>query len=311
MNDDTPKNPMGVDNKFPGKDLTQDDIDNRIPLVAKRRPDHRTRFTCGGVEFGGALVPVMAGPNTVESEELIVKVAKGIKASGAHFLRGGASKPLTFPYRSPKFFETREQGLAWLQVAKEESGLPIVTEVMEISKIDVVAANCDMLQIGTRNMQNYPLLTEVGKTGMPVMLKRGYGSSLRDWLMAAEYIALEHDRLGQDQKIVLCERGVVANHTHRATLRFLLDLQVVPAAQDITHLPVMTDPSHATFWQPWVRSMMLASIAAGADALMLEVHPDPVNAAVDPLQCSSLEQFDEMMKAMQPVAEAVGRTLKA
>ena len=311
MNDDTPKNPMGVDNKFPGKDLTQDDIDNRIPLVAKRRPDHRTRFTCGGVEFGGALVPVMAGPNTVESEELIVKVAKGIKASGAHFLRGGAFKPLTFPYRSPKFFETREQGLAWLQIAKQETGLPVVTEVMEISKIDVVAANCDMLQIGTRNMQNYPLLTEVGKTGMPVMLKRGYGSSLRDWLMAAEYIALEHGRLNQPAKIVLCERGVVAPHTHRATSRFLLDLQVVPAAQDITHLPVMTDPSHATFWQPWVRSMMLASIAAGADALMLEVHPDPVNAAVDPLQCSSLEQFDEMMKAMQPVAEAVGRTLKA
>lgn len=298
-----------VDNKFPGKDLTQDDIEGKIPLVAKKSPDHVTKFTCGGVEFGGDLIPVMAGPNTVENEEMIVLIAKSVKASGAHFIRGGAFKPLTFPYRSDKFFETREQGLAWLQVAKQETGLPVVTEVMEISKIDVVAKNTDMLQIGTRNMQNYPLLTEVGKTGMPVMLKRGYGASLRDWLMAAEYIALEHDRLGQVPKIVLCERGVTAAHTHRATSRFLLDLQVIPAAKDVTHLPVMSDPSHATFWQPWVRPMMLASIGAGADALMLEVHNDPPNAAVDPLQCSSLEQLDEMMKAMRPVAEAVGRRI--
>ena len=302
---------MALDNKMAGKDLNDDDIRDKIPLVAKNAPDHKSRFTVGGVEFGGPLIPVMAGPNTVENEEMIVKTAKSIKASGGHFLRGGAFKPLTFPYRSEKYYETREQGLAWLQVAKKESGLPVVTEVMDVAKIDVVAQNSDMLQIGTRNMQNYVLLTEVGKTGMPVMLKRGYGSSLRDWLMAAEYIALEHDRLGQQQQIVLCERGVVSNHTHRAGSRFLLDLQVVPAAQDVTHLPVMTDPSHATFWQPWVRPMMLASIGAGADGLMLEVHPNPPEAAVDPLQCSSLEQFDEMMRAMRPVAAAIGRTLDA
>ncbi|NQW10003.1 MAG: 3-deoxy-7-phosphoheptulonate synthase [Alphaproteobacteria bacterium] len=301
----------GVDNKFPGKDLSEDDIQNKIPLVAKKRPDHRTTFTCGGVEWGGKLIPVLAGPNTVENEEMIVKTALAVKKAGAHYLRAGAFKPLSFPYRSPKFFETREQGLAWLKIAKKESGLPIVTEVMEISKIDVVAKNTDMLQIGTRNMQNYPLLTEVGKTGMPVMLKRGYGSSLRDWLMAAEYIALEHDRLNQPIQIVLCERGVTASHTHRATSRFLLDLQVIPAAQEITHLPVMSDPSHATFWQPWVKSMMLASIAGGADGLMLEVHPDPENAAVDPLQCSSFEQFDDIMRACRKVADAVGRTVDA
>jgi len=302
---------MALDNKMAGKDLNDDDIRDKIPLVAKDHPEHKSRFSVGGVEFGGPLIPVMAGPNTVENEEMIVKTAKSIKASGAHFLRGGAFKPLTFPYRSEKYYETREQGLEWLQVAKKETGLPVVTEVMDVAKIDVVAKNSDMLQIGTRNMQNYVLLTEVGKTGMPVMLKRGYGSSLRDWLMAAEYIALEHDRLGQQQQIVLCERGVVSNHTHRAGSRFLLDLQVVPAAQDVTHLPVMTDPSHATFWQPWVRPMMLASIGAGADGLMLEVHPNPPEAAVDPLQCSSLEQFDEMMKAMRPVAAAIGRTLDA
>ncbi|MBL6597267.1 MAG: 3-deoxy-7-phosphoheptulonate synthase [Alphaproteobacteria bacterium] len=302
---------MALDNKMAGKDLNDDDIRDKIPLVAKDHPDHKSRFSVAGVEFGGPLIPVMGGPNTVENEEMIVKTAKGIKASGGHFLRGGAFKPLTFPYRSEKYYETREQGLEWLQVAKKETGLPVVTEVMDVAKIDVVAKNSDMLQIGTRNMQNYVLLTEVGKTGMPVMLKRGYGSSLRDWLMAAEYIALEHDRLGQQQQIVLCERGVVSNHTHRAGSRFLLDLQVVPAAQDVTHLPVMTDPSHATFWQPWVKPMMLASIGAGADGLMLEVHPNPPEAAVDPLQCSSLEQFDEMMKAMRPVAAAIGRTLDA
>ncbi|WP_036554418.1 MULTISPECIES: 3-deoxy-7-phosphoheptulonate synthase [Nisaea] len=300
---------MAVENKFPGKDLTEDDIAGKIPLVAKKSPDHKTVFTCGGIEIGGPLVPVMAGPNTVENEEMIVESAKAIKASGGHFLRGGAFKPLSFPYRSPKFFETREDGLKWLTVAKQETGLPIVTEVMEIDKIEIVAKHADMLQIGTRNMQNYPLLTEVGKTGMPVMLKRGYGSSLRDWLMAAEYIALEHDRLGITPQIVLCERGVVVPHTHRATSRFLLDLQVVPAAQEVTHLPVMTDPSHATFWQPWVKSMMLASVAAGADSLMLEVHPDPRNAAVDPLQASSFAEFDDMMKAMRPIATAIGRTL--
>ena len=302
---------MTIDNKFPGKDLTDDDIAGKIPLVAKKTPDHKTKFTCAGIEFGGDLIPVMAGPNLAETEALILDCAKAMKAAGAHFLRAGCFKPLTFPYRSEKFFETREKGLEWLKSAGEAVGMPVVTEIMHIDKIDLVAEHTDMLQIGTRNTQNYPLLTEVGKKGMPVMLKRGYGASLRDWLMAAEYIALEHDNLGMEPAILLCERGVVANHTHRSSSRFLLDLQVVPAAQEVTHLPVMTDPSHATFWQPWVRSMMLASIGAGADALMLEVHPDPKNAAVDPLQCSSFEQFAEMMQAMQPVAEAIGRTLKA
>ena len=300
---------MSIENKFPGKDITEDDIKNKIPLVAKKSKDHQSKFVCDGIEFGGDLIPVLTGPNTVENEEMIVATAKAVKSSGAHFLRGGAFKPLTFPYRSEKFFEPREQGLEWLKIAKQETGLPIVTEVMDVAKIDIVAQHADMLQIGTRNMQNYILLSEVGKTGMPVMLKRGYGASIRDWLMAAEYIALEHDQLNQNPKIILCERGIVTNHTHRETSRFLLDLQVVPAIQEITHLPIMTDPSHATFWQPWVKPMMLASIAAGADALMLEVHPNPSEAAVDPLQCSSFNQFHEMMEKMSLVARAVGRTI--
>ena len=144
-----------MDNKFPGKDISQADIQEKIPLVAKTSPNHKTKFNCSGIEFGGNLIPVMAGPNTVENEEMIVEVAKSVKKSGAHFLRGGAFKPLTFPYRSDKFYETREQGLEWLQTAKKETGLPIVTEVMDVEKIEIVASNCDMLQIGTRNMQQF------------------------------------------------------------------------------------------------------------------------------------------------------------
>ena len=296
---------MAIENKAPGKDITSEDLANKFPLAAKKSPDHRTRFTVAGVEFGGPLIPVMAGPNTVENEAMIVATAKAVKAAGGHILRGGAFKPLSFPYRGPKFFETREQGLIWLARAREETGLPIITEVMEIEKIPAVAAVADILQIGTRNMQNYPLLTAVAKTGKPIMLKRGYGASLRDWLGAAEYILVE----GNSQ-IILCERGVVAPHTHRSSSRFLLDLQVVPAAQEMTHLPVVTDPSHATFWRPWVKPMALASVAAGADGIMLEVHPDPDNAAVDPLQPVNFADFAALMSDMDQVARAVGRKIK-
>ncbi|MGQ9368571.1 3-deoxy-7-phosphoheptulonate synthase [Azospirillum sp. ST 5-10] len=295
---------MAISNAAPGKDISAEDLASKFPLAAKKDPDHVTRFTVAGVEFGGPLVPIMAGPNTVENEAMIVDTAKAVKAAGAHILRGGAFKPLTFPYRSEKYFDTREQGLEWLAKARAASGLPIITEVMATEHLDAVAAVADILQIGTRNMQNYPLLTAVGRTGKPVMLKRGFGCSLRDWLGAAEYILVE----GNSQ-VILCERGIVAPHTHRGTSRFLLDLQVVPAAKEVTHLPVVTDPSHATFWRPWVKPMALASIAAGADGVMIEVHPDPANAAVDPLQPVDFAEFATMVTAMRAVAEAVGRTV--
>ncbi len=296
---------MAIENKAPGKDVTQEDMETKFPLAAKKSPDHVSRFTVAGVEFGGPLIPVMAGPNTVETEELIVATARAVKQAGAHFLRGGAFKPLSFPYRGPKYFETREDGLRWMAKARDETGIAIITEVMEEEKIPAVAAVADILQIGTRNMQNYPLLTAVAKTGKPVMLKRGYGASLRDWLGAAEYILY-----AGNPHVILCERGVVAPHTHRSSSRFLLDLQVVPAAKEVTHLPVMTDPSHATFWAPWVKPMTLASIAAGADGIMLEVHPDPRNAAVDPLQPIDFADFAALMDDMQKVATAVGRTVR-
>jgi 3-deoxy-7-phosphoheptulonate synthase len=170
--------------------------------------------------------------------------------------------------------------------------------------MSAVAEVADILQIGARNMQNYPLLEAAAATRKPIMLKRHFGCSLRDWLGAAEYILK-----GGNSRVILCERGVTAPHTHRATSRFVLDLQVVPAAQEMTHLPVMTDPSHATFWRHWVKPMSLASIGAGADGVMLEVHPDPDNAAVDPLQAIDFAAFDALMKDMERVARAVDRTV--
>lgn len=293
---------MSIENRFPGKDITADDLETRFPLAAKRDPAHKSRFTVANVEFGGDLVPIFAGPNMVESRDLILDVAARVKQAGAHFLRGGAFKPLTFPYRSAKYTETREEGIEWLKEARDKTGIPVITEVMEEKFIPLVAEVADILQIGTRNMQNYPFLTACARTGKPIMLKRHYGASLRDWLGAAEYILVEGNT-----RVILCERGVSAPHTHRATSRFLLDLQVVPAAQEMTHLPVVVDPSHATFWRPWVAPMALAGIASGADGVMLEVHPDPPNAAVDPLQPIDYAELATLMRRMDAVARAVQR----
>ena len=290
---------MKIENKFPGKDVSLEDMETKFPLVAKKNDSHKSKFIVSGVEFGGELVVIFAGPNMVESKELIEDVALNVKSSGAHFLRGGAFKPLTFPCRSEKYNESREKGIDWLVQAKEKANIPIITEVMEERYVPLIAEASDILQIGTRNMQNYPLLTACAKTNKPIMLKRGYGASLRDWLGAAEYILIE----GND-KVILCERGVSVPHTHRSTSRFLLDLQVIPAAQELTHLPIVSDPSHATFWRPWVKPMALASVASGADGVMLEVHPDPENAAVDPLQPINYKDFDNLMQNMDAVAKA-------
>jgi len=289
-----------IQNKFPGKDITLDDMRDKFPLCVKKNENHYSKFEVAGVEFGGNTIPIMAGPNMVESRELILDVASNIKKIGAHFLRGGAFKPLTFPYRSEKFNETREKGIEWLKIAKKEYKIPIITEVMEEKYIELVSSVADILQIGSRNMQNYPFLTACAKTGKPIMLKRHYGSSLRDWLGAAEYILYEGNT-----KVILCERGVSIPHTHRSTSRFAIDLQVVPAAKEITHLPVVVDPSHATFWRPWVNSMSLAAVASGADGIMLEVHPDPENSAVDPLQPINYEHFENLMKKMHIISSSV------
>ncbi len=295
---------MAIENKFPGKDITIEDIKTKFPLVAKKNKNHISKFKISGVEFGSSLVPIFAGPNMVESYKLIMDCAKNVKNIGAHFLRGGAFKPLTFPYRSKKYNETRLDGLKWLKEAKKKFDIPVITEVMEEKFLDPVCDVADILQIGSRNMQNFPFLTACAKTGKPIMLKRHYGSSLRDWLGAAEYILYEGNK-----KVLLCERGVSVPHTHRSTSRFLLDLQVIPAAKEITHLPIISDPSHATFWNPWVSPMTLASVAAGADGIMLEVHPDPKNSAVDPLQPINYKEFKMLVKKMNKIAKAVDRKI--
>ena len=293
---------MSVENKFPGKDISPDDLEGKFPLTALKNDKKRSKFTIAGVEFGGDLIPIFAGPNMVESRELIFDIANAVKKSGAHFLRGGAFKPLSFPYRSSKYTETREKGIEWLREVKKEVGIPIITEVMEEKYISLIAEVADILQIGSRNMQNYPLLTACAQSKKPIMLKRHYGASLRDWLGAAEYILVEGN-----EKVILCERGVSAPHTHRSTSRYLIDLQVVPAVKEMTHLPIIVDPSHATFWRPWVESMALASIAAGADGIMLEVHPDPSNAAVDPLQPIDYQEFEKLIIKMNKVANSINR----
>jgi 3-deoxy-7-phosphoheptulonate synthase len=293
-----------IENKAPGKDISAEDMASKFPLAAATPENPKSTFEIAGVPFGGDLIPVMAGPNTVENRDMILRTAEAAKKAGAHFLRGGAFKPLSFPYRSDKYFELLEEGLRYLQDARDATGLPIITEVMDQNYVSAVAEVADILQIGTRNMQNYALLIDCGRSGKPCMLKRHYGASLRDWLGAAEYLLLEGCT-----KLILCERGMSTPHTHRSSSRFLLDLQVVPAAQEVCHLPVGTDPSHATFWAPWVKPMSLASIASGADFVMLEVHPDPRNAAVDPLQPISFDEFDSLMGDMERVARAVGRTV--
>ena len=276
----------------------------KFPLTAKKDKSHNSTFEISGTSFGSKLIPVMAGPNMGENENLIVETAIQVKKAGAHFLRGGAFKPLTFPYRSEKYTETREEGIKWLGVAKKEAGIGIITEVMEEKYLDMICDVADILQIGSRNMQNYPLITAAAKTKKPLMIKRHYGASLRDWLGAAEYALYEGNT-----KVILCERGVSVPHTHKDSSRFLLDLQVVPAAKEITHLPIAVDPSHATFWRPWVKPMALASIAAGCDSVMLEVHPDPENSAVDPLQPIDFADFKNLMVDMHKIANNVDRSV--
>ena len=286
-------------NEFPGKDVTPEDTTSKFPLVTNY-PNNA--FEVSGVKFNSKKIPVMAGPNMVESEDLIVRTALAVKSAGASFLRGGAFKPLSFPYRSEKYNESGLEGLKWLKTAKDEAGIPVITELMEEKYLDDICQVTDIIQIGSRNMQNFPLIVEAAKTGVPLMIKRHYGASLRDWLGAAEY-ALKYGC----EKLILCERGMSIPHTHRSTSRFALDLQVVPAAQELTSIPIATDPSHATFWRDWVEPMTLGSIASGADSIMLEVHPDPENSAVDPLQPIDFKSFEELMKKMDLVAKAVSK----
>ena len=293
---------MNFNNANPGKDVSLEDLDQKLSRVAFK--GFRSEFTVKDVIFGTERIQVFAGPNTVESEEMIVDVARNVKAAGASVLRGGAFKPLTFPDRSPTYRDTGQEGLNWLKTAADETGILIATEVMDVRQLNAVCEVADFLQIGSRNMQNFPLLIEAARTEKAIILKRHFGCSLRDWLGAAEYL-LEQG----NSKVILCERGVTAPHTHRATSRFLLDLQVIPALKELTHLPTMVDPSHATFWAPWVEPLAGAAVVAGADSLMIEVHPVPRSAWVDPLQAINYEDFTKLITKVDSIARAIGKKI--
>ena len=251
---------------------------------------------CGnGAQIGGGYFCVMAGPCSVESEEQIISIAAGVKAAGASMLRGGAYKPRTSPYA---FQGLREEGIKYLLAAKRATGLPIVTEIMDISQIDCFS-EVDMIQVGARNMQNFELLKELGHSQKPVLLKRGLSSTIQELLMSAEYIMA-----GGNQNVVLCERGI---RTFETSTRNTLDLSAVPVLREKTHLPVVVDPSHATGYSRYVPAMAVAGTAAGADGLMIEVHNDPAHAMSDGAQSLTPEAFSGLMQRVASVRDAINR----
>ena len=259
-----------------------------------------TRIEVAGVTIGGSGIVVMAGPCSVESQEQIDESAQAVAASGAAFLRGGAFKPRSSPY---SFQGLGEEGLRMMRTAADKHGLRVITEVMEASQIEVVKEYADVFQVGARNMQNFALLKELGKVGSPVFLKRGLSATIEEWLMSAEYI-ISHG----NPDVILCERGI---RTFETSTRNTLDLSAVPVVKSKTHLPVFVDPSHGTGLRNKVIPMARAAVAAGADGLMIEVHPDPAAALSDGPQSLFFEQFADLMREIAAIAQVIGRTISS
>jgi len=283
---------------------TMPGVDDIVPIskpykLASRefKPDN-TVIKVGDLVIGGGRTVVMAGPCAVESEEQLMATARAVKAAGAHILRGGAFKPRTSPYT---FRGLEEKGLQILKAAREETGLPIITEVMTVRDVELVARYADILQIGARNVQNFFLLEEVGRVGKPVLLKRGFASTVQDWLLSAEYIISQGNR-----EVILCERGI---RTFETATRNTMDLSAIPLAKRLSHLPVVSDPSHGTGKWYLVEAMAMASIAAGADGLMVEVHPNPDRALSDGAESLTFENFRQLMERARAVSKAMSRPL--
>ncbi len=263
-------------------------------LAARRDPDQQSIVQVGPVTFGTAEPTIIAGPCAVESREQTIAAALAVKAAGGQLLRGGAFKPRTSPY---SFQGLGEAGLAILAEARELTGLPIVTEALEPEQIPLVAQYADMIQIGARNMANFALLRRAGQSGRPILLKRGMSATVEEWLMAAEYILAE----GNDQ-VVLCERGI---RSFDPLLRFTLDLNAVPLVRELSHLPIIVDPSHGTGRRSLVRQMSVAAIAAGAHGLIIEMHPDPRTALCDGEQSITPDALADIVTASQVVGAAL------
>ncbi|HYP59758.1 MAG TPA: 3-deoxy-7-phosphoheptulonate synthase [Thermomicrobiales bacterium] len=273
-------------------------VSSKIKLANWQFHPRKTKIRILDFEIGGDEVTVIAGPCSVESEEQTMSTARAVKAAGAKMLRGGAFKPRTSPY---EFRGLGKRGLEILAQAREETGLGVITEVMTPADVEQVREYTDVFQIGARNSQNYYLLEEVGKAGKPVMLKRGLSMLIEEWLLAAEYILSQGN-----PDVILCERGI---RTYEKETRNTLDLAAVPVVQRMSHLPIFVDPSHAAGKRPYVAALALGAVAAGADGLMMEVHPNPDHALSDGMQSLNFAEFAELMPRISAVASAVGKSL--
>jgi 3-deoxy-7-phosphoheptulonate synthase len=281
-----------------------DDVDKIVyvtesyKLANKKFHPEPTLVKVGNVTIGGDTLVIISGPCAVESRQQLLATAHAIKKAGAHILRGGAYKPRTSPYA---FQGLEEEGLSYMKEAREETGLPVVCEVTSLDAIEAAVKYVDMLQIGARNMQNFYLLKEAGKTGLPVLLKRGLSATIDEWLNAAEYIIAEGN-----PNVVLCERGI---RTFETATRNTLDISAVPAIKAKSHLPIIVDPSHAAGVRAYVKSLSMAAVSAGADGLMIETHPDPSTALSDGPQSLSFDQFEDLTQALRPLVFLLGRKL--
>ncbi|MDD4112353.1 MAG: 3-deoxy-7-phosphoheptulonate synthase [Herbinix sp.] len=267
-------------------------------LANKKFHPDPTIVKVGNVAIGGDTTVIMSGPCAVESRQQLLATAHAIKKAGAHILRGGAYKPRTSPYA---FQGLEEEGLSYMKEAREETGLPVVCEVTSLDAIESAVKYVDMLQIGARNMQNFYLLKEAGKTNLPVLLKRGLSATIDEWLNAAEYIIAEGN-----PNVVLCERGI---RTFETATRNTLDISAVPAIKAKSHLPIIVDPSHATGVRDFVKPLSMAAVAAGADGLMIETHPDPSTALSDGPQSLSFDQFEVLTEELRPLVTLLGKKL--
>jgi 3-deoxy-7-phosphoheptulonate synthase len=275
-------------------------VDKPYKFAARGTGGGNTEIRVGNVTIGSNEIAVIGGPCSVESEEQITATAEAVKAAGGHILRGGAFKPRTSPY---SFQGMGGEGLELLRTAANATGLPLITEVMEPGRVPLVAEYVDILQIGTRNMHNFPLLQAVGNTDKPVLLKRGMAATIEDLLMSAEYIMA-----AGNMRVILCERGI---RTFETATRNTLDLSAIPIIKEQSHLPVIIDPSHATGMWELVKPMSLAAVAAGADGVMIEVHPNPELALSDGPQSVTPDRFFDIMAAIRKVAASVGREIPA
>jgi 3-deoxy-7-phosphoheptulonate synthase len=273
-------------------------ISHPYKLASREFKAEDSIFPLDGFSVGGNDIAVIAGPCSVENRDQLLEIAQAVRQAGAHALRGGVFKPRTSPYA---FQGLGEEGLEYLAEARQLTGMPVVAEVMSVAQVEPMTRFVDVLQVGARNMQNFPLLRALGETRLPVLLKRGMSATIEELLMSAEYILA-----GGNDRVILCERGI---RTFETATRNTTDINAVPVLKSLTHLPVILDPSHSTGYFEFVTAIARAAIAAGADGLIVEVHPDPVNALSDGCQSLKPEKFVELVKQVEAVALAVGRRL--